>query len=334
MIKIHLEPRDLEQVRFGISPLAHLISGLRVMLYSSPRSVHAPWASSANAALEHLDLGNLRILIRATGYVPDFLLPPPTDGTPSFDTELQRLRSTSPEQIQLEVSRLLADSPTSSAESLTSFIKHPKDAVIRLADLLELCWSLILEPYWLQIRRLCEADIMPRATKLTLGDTASVLNELHPITRFFEGTLELHRPLSPGPGWLGPPEEVALAGRGLLLVPEVFAWPRISVSLDGYWQPSLYYSPRGAATLWGGPSLPPGTTLELVLGKQCAKVLLAVSTPRTTQDIARELKVTTGNVSHHLGRLRRAGLIDMRRESRLLFYSLNAKGETLLELLA
>jgi DNA-binding transcriptional ArsR family regulator len=226
----------------------------------------------------------------------------------------------------------MAGSPAPPAETLTCLMKHSRDGLEQLAEVLEQCWSLILEPHWSHIRALYETDIMPRASKLALGDTASLLNDLHPVTRFCEGTLELHRPSSPGPGWLGPPAEVTLAGRGLLLVPEVFAWPKVSVILDDYWQPSLYYSPRGVANLWGGQTVPPCKRLAFALGGQRAQVLLAVSRRSTTQDIAKELEVTTGNVSHHLARLRRAGLVEVRREGRLLFYSLSTKGEALLEL--
>jgi DNA-binding transcriptional ArsR family regulator len=326
LIRIHLEPKDIALIRFGISPLAELVTGLREALYSSRPSIHAPWVKESRAALEQLDLGLFKTLVRSAGYMPDFLTPPPTDGTPSFDTELQRLLSTSPEQIKLEVSQVMEDSQPS--ERLTAFTKQPQESVARLADFLEESWSLVLEPHWPRLRALHENDITPRANKLALGQTASVLADLHPVTHFCGGVLELRQPLVS----TSSPTDLRLSGRGLLLVPEIFSWPRVSILSGDYWQPSLYYSPRGVATVWGEPALPACKALELALGKQRAKVLLAVPKPKTTEDISRELNVTTGNVSHHLGRLKRAGLIDVRREGRLLFYNLSAKGEALLKL--
>ena len=182
---------------------------------------------------------------------------------------------------------------------------------------------------------------------MAVGDIAGVLDNLHPITCFRDGVLELRQPLSPGTGIarrhkpLSPepaqpdsPSDICLEGRGLLLVPEAFTWPRVSVILEQHLQPSLYYSPRGVANLWGKSTLTPSDALAFALGRQRPRVLMAVSDPSTTQEVARVLKVTSGNVSHHLGRLRKAGLIEVQRDERLMFYSLSAKGKALLELFA
>jgi hypothetical protein len=76
MIRIHVGAQDLGQVRFGFSPLAELVTGLRVALYSSAHSIHAPWVEERQAALGELDLELLKALVRPVGYMPDFLTPP------------------------------------------------------------------------------------------------------------------------------------------------------------------------------------------------------------------------------------------------------------------
>jgi DNA-binding transcriptional ArsR family regulator len=332
VVRIHLQNEDLGHIRFGISPLGELVSGLRMALTTKSHPLHAAWTENARASLRKLDLSSLQSLMRPTGYLPDFLTPPPTAGTPSFSAELEHLVNTPAEQIRLEVADVMAESPS---EILTDFIEKPREAVMRVADLLEQCWSLTLEPHWTRIRTLHEADIMPRATKLAMGDTAGVLDELHPITHFGNGVMELRRDVIPAPERLGAlASEFELAGRGLLLVPSAFVWPWVSVSmiLDDYWQPSLYYSPRGVANLWVEAPPPLNKMLALALGRQRAQVVLAVSSPKSTQEIAKRLKTTTANVSHHLGRLRGAGLVEVRREGRVMFYALSVRGKALLEL--
>jgi DNA-binding transcriptional ArsR family regulator len=331
VIKIHLAANDLGHVRFGISPLAELVASLRVVFTPQEHPLHASWVERAREALEKVDVSLVKSLIDTKGYMPDFLTQPPTDGTPSVSDELSRLQATPPEQVRLEVSRVMNET-TTSPESLTPFMKKPRETLDRVADTLERCWSLTLEPYWPQIRSLHETDIRPRARELAMGHTANVLDELHPATHFCGNVLELQDPIGLGAGRRSPPLDFTSKGRGLLLVPEIFAWPRISVILEDYWQPSLFYSPRGVANLWGEPTLSPCKRLSLALGQQRASVLLAVSRPRTTQDIARQLAVTSGNVSHHLGRLRGAGLVEARREGRIMFYALSPKGKALLEL--
>lgn len=331
MIKIHLGAEDLGQIRFGISPLAELVAGLRVAFTPEKHPLHASWAEHARDALENLDLSLVKSLIDTRGYMPDFLTPPPTDGMPCLSDELTRLQETLPEQARHEVSKVIAESSAPS-ESLNVFMNKPREALERVADTLERCWALTLESHWKRIRTLHEADIMPRASKLAMGHTANVLDELHPVTHFCGNVLELQGPIGFGAGRMSPSVDFTSMGRGLLLVPEIFAWPRVSVILEDYWQPSLYYSPRGVANLWGEPKVSPCKRLALALGQQRAVVLLAVSSPSTTQDVAKQLNVTTGNVSHHLGRLRKADLIEARREGRLLFYTLSSRGKALLEL--
>lgn len=331
MIKIHLGAKDLGQVRFGISPLAELVASLRVVFTPERHPLHASWVEGAREALETIDLSLVKSLIDTKGYMPDFLTQPPTDGTPSVSDELSRLQNTPPEQVRLEVLRVIKETATS-PELLTPFMQKPREALERVADTLERCWSLMLEPHWKRIRTLHEADIMPRARRLALGQTANVLDELHPATHFDGNVLELQGPIGLGAGRRNPPLDFTSMGRGLLLVPEIFTWPRVSVILEDYWQPSLFYSPRGVANLWGEPTLSPCERLTLALGQQRASVLLAVSSPSTTQAIASRLEVTPGNVSHHLGRLRKADLVEARREGRLLFYTLSSRGKALLEL--
>ncbi len=72
--------------------------------------------------------------------------------------------------------------------------------------------------------------------------------------------------------------------------------------------------------------------LTFSLGRQRVRILLAVARPSTSQVLARQLEVTSGGVSHHLVRLRKAGLVEVRHEGRLRFYSLSEKGKAVLAL--
>jgi hypothetical protein len=106
MTAIRLQPEDLERVRFGFSPLVELVTGLRLALSDAPHPLHTPWLHSASAALAGLDLETLRTLMPSRGYMPDFLTPPPVDGTPSFATELERLTATPLERVQADMRSL------------------------------------------------------------------------------------------------------------------------------------------------------------------------------------------------------------------------------------
>ncbi|MER3553300.1 MAG: hypothetical protein C4331_02825 [Meiothermus sp.] len=121
--------------------------------------------------------------------------------------------------------------------------------------------------------------------------------------------------------------EIPLLGRGLLLVPAVFIWPRVGLLLEDSSQPTLW-----VADLWGQSPAPLSDALEFAFGRGRAGVLLALSLPSTTLDLVQRLKVTPGDVSHPLGRLKKAGLVEVKRKGRLVFYRLSGRGRALLEL--
>jgi DNA-binding transcriptional ArsR family regulator len=121
---------------------------------------------------------------------------------------------------------------------------------------------------------------------------------------------------------------VELDGRGLLLLPAVFAWPRVWAMTDPPWQPTLVYAPRGVGLLWERPQRP-GDALADLLGRRRAQVLTELAVPQTTQELATRLQASAGGVSEHLGVLRRAGLIAGRREGRSVVYERTRTGDDL-----
>jgi len=66
-----------------------------------------------------------------------------------------------------------------------------------------------------------------------------------------------------------------------------------------------------------------------LLGRGRARVLLALGRPAATLDLARQLAVSPGGVSQHLGVLRRAGLVTGRRDGRRVVYERTGKGDRL-----
>jgi DNA-binding transcriptional ArsR family regulator len=124
---------------------------------------------------------------------------------------------------------------------------------------------------------------------------------------------------------------VRLSGRGLLLVPSVFAWPWVYAKLDPPWQPTLRYPPRGVGTLWSAaPERPANMALGAVLGRSRAALLGALDAPASTTDLARRTGLTPGAVSQHLTALRAAGLVSPHRTGRYVLYARTTAAEALL----
>ena len=122
------------------------------------------------------------------------------------------------------------------------------------------------------------------------------------------------------------------AGRGITLVPCVFAWPRVEVLVRPDYRPTLAYGPRGVTNLWSSASpAPNGTAIEAALGSGRASILKGLPpVPRTTTELAHQLHLSPATVSAHLLRLKAAELVEPHRSGKRVYYRLSCAGESLL----
>ena len=328
--RLLLSTLDLTRTRFAFSPLFETAMGFGVMHDPSRHAIHLPWICEAREATEHLDFETLKTLMRVprpTGYIPDFLTPPPTTPLPEFADELQALLTTNPEIVRREVSRTWEDQPELPA-SAQAFIDHPQAALEQLAGELQAFWALTLEHHWTKIRATLESDVLARARNLALGGATALFQDLNPLVQYQNGVLELDKSFCSVDDGV----DIDLAGRGLLLMPSAFVFPKFMTILDPPWQPVLAYTPRGVANLWSNEPPPANQALEILLGLGRSEVLLSLETPSSTLEIAKRLGLSSSNVSEHLGVLRQTGLVEPHRRGRSVYYSLSRTGCSLLGL--
>ncbi len=319
MIRIHVSADDLTQTRFALSPLWETVESYRAILDPGRHALHLPWISWAREEIGGWELGPLDALVRARGYMPDFLTPPPTTPFPEFLTEVELLRATPPERVREEVKRVAGeDTP-----ALRAYLKDPESSVERLAELLVLYHRRVLAPHWPRLHTLLEADVFKRARTLAFHGPEALFGGLHRSVGYRSGVVELYKDFE---------AEVRPGGRGVLLIPVAFAWPDVYVIIDAPWQPTLVYSPRGVARLWETGRPPTDEALTAALGAGRASVLKSLVVPSTTTELARSLAISPSAVSQQLARLRRAGLVEPHRRGRRVYYRLSLCGEQLLDL--
>jgi DNA-binding transcriptional ArsR family regulator len=329
VLTIRLSPEDLSRVRFAFSPLWETVASFRVLLDPGRHALHLPWVEQTRGKLGELDLAPLYALVRPDGYTPDFLAPPPTTPLPSFEDEMTHLSETPAATVVREVEYLKASGDGVGADRerlLGAYLADPTAYLGRLAESLLRYHELAVAPHWPRLRVLLEGDVLKRAQALAFGGPEALFDDLHPSVRYRDGLLEVEKPFQI--------EGVAPEGRGILLVPCAFAWPRLYAIIEAPWQPSLVYAPRGAAKLWVSSPSPVEDALAAALGLGRASVLEGLAIPRTTTELARQLGLSPGTTSEHLSRLRRAGLVEPHRSGRSVFYRLSREGEQLLELLS
>lgn len=305
MLKFDLVSDELARTRFACSALHETVASLRVLADPTAHPMHLPWLRDAVPRAAGLDLTLLRSLVPADGYIPDFVMPPPDSPLPEFAVELDRIAVTPASQVRAELAIVFPEGPPPIAAEL---VRDPLEMLRRLREQLAAYFAATLAHRWPAMRALLQADIAYRARRLADGGARALFADLHPAVRLKRGgRLELatryHAP-------------TALDGRGLLLMPSVFAWPSIYVVTDPPWQPTLIYPARGVATVWEPAPDPTSSALASVLGRTRAQLLSALDVPRTGQALAQVLNVTPGAVSQHVAALRSAGLLSTHRDGR------------------
>jgi DNA-binding transcriptional ArsR family regulator len=309
MVRYEFQLADLARLRFAISPMWELVISLRALRDPAAAAMHLPWVRAARERVRGLDLLPLLGLVPLTGYIPDFLTPPPDTPLASFEDELEAVRSTPAARVRKEVEMRIEEGLAPAVGE--PFLRRPRRAVERLADSLAAYWEVALEPYWPRVRALLEADLLYRSRRLTEGGPTALFADLDSAVHWRDDGLEVEI------AWT---TTVRLEGRGLLLVPTAFP-ARPAAITSPHWQPTVMYRARGVALLWESGQSAPSEALATVLGRGRAAVLLALDAPRTTGDVARRLEITPGGVSQHLSALRAAGLVSSNRHGRSVLYA-------------
>ncbi|GLF97359.1 ArsR/SmtB family transcription factor [Streptomyces yaizuensis] len=316
-VDIEFTAEDVARTRFAVSPLWEVVASVRVLKSGDDGGVHRQWAERVRPLLDaaRLDLAPLSRLIAVPAEcVPSFLVPPPTTPQPSLEVELATLRATPPELLRTRTPGVDA--------SMERLRADPAGELDRLTEVIAAYWEVAIAPFWPRMQALFEGDILNRAIHLAEGGARRLFDDFGPQITWDSGTLQVIRRSGLGVR--------RLDGRGLLLVPSAFAWPRIFSNLTSEdWQPTLRYPPRGIGTLWERGPQPCSDALAGVLGRTRARLLSELAHPASTTDLARRIELSAGGVSQHLTALRAAGLVSAHRTGRVVLYARTSVGESL-----
>ncbi|WP_026416298.1 ArsR/SmtB family transcription factor [Actinomadura oligospora] len=307
---------DLARLRFAFSPVSEAVASLRVLQDPGRQALHLPWIRAVRPRLEELDLRLLYALVPLGPYFVDFLTPPPASPLRDIEAELRSVAEADVREAAAEARRL----PGADTAVVREFLDDPAAGVARAAAELRLYWDTALDRYWPQIRGLFESEVLRRVRQLARDGAGAMFNDLHPNISWDEGRLRVRTR-----AWrrTGP-----LSGDGMILIPSVFHWPDTAVMAEPY-QPNLVYPVPGVGNLWSRGAVPTAPALDALIGRTRARVLVALSEPATTTNLARRLSMTPGAISQHLSVLRDGGLVTSRRTGREVFYERSQVGDTL-----
>ncbi len=300
---------DLARIRFAGSHLEELVNSLDVLTGLRAGAMHRSWITATSPRVRGIDMATLTALTCGSRFMADFLAPP-IDLVPcGFDVELEWVRAQPDEAIRSGIDEVRDGGPLPPV--LRPLYENPSAALGTLTDTLRAYWRAAIEPVWPRLSAVHQADIGYRMSHLVAGGFMRVFENLHPEVEFTGDRLLVHKSHH---------HAVRPAGDGLLLLPTVFAWPRLCVSYNPPYQPSLAYAPRGIGHVWASTEQGPAQPLGELLGRNRASLLAHLDLPLSTSQLASYLDMTAPAVSQHLAILRRCQLVTSRRDGRWVLH--------------
>lgn len=326
--RIHFGVADLARTRVADSPrpLLELSIAVRQLQERSHPMRLGAWRHRALAGL-HPRSRMVLDLIPNRGWSPTFL-GDPVAGTPW--ELLDRLRATSRARLRDELLETAGR-----AQSLPGWARLlPGDAELmrQLCDGVEYLHDRLLAPYWDRISSLAAADHAQRARQVLTGGVESLLASVNP-RRICWNAPVLEVTMASGLDG-----DLHLDGRGLLLVPSVFALDAPVIDPDAQPQPVLTYpvlphEPVHALVLFAPRAAASDAPLAGLLGRTRAAVLSAVAEHPgcSTKELAALIGIAKASASEHATTLRNAGLIATTRHRDGASHTATVLGVTLLD---
>lgn len=324
MIEFHFAIGDLATTSFAYSPLQEAVFSLRCW-HDPARFPHQrPWLRRLRPAFARQDTELLKALVTPGNWIADFLTPRPRRVRPAFAEELDRVRAT-PADAVADGFRQTCGKGGPLPPVVARGLAHPERLLDRVAAALDGYWHDCLAPdWWPRAQTVLEADLSHHSRVLAEQGSAALFKGLDPRLTWTGDILRLTPPT--GSRW--PEADVRIAGRGMVLIPTLFA-RGATTNIDPALPPVLHYPARGRATLSEEP--PPVTDQALIrlLGRPRARLLLLLTEPASTTELAHRLDVTPGAVSQHLAILYDAGLLTRTRSGRMVHYTRTRLGDDL-----
>ena len=328
MIEFRFDVGDLATTSFACSPLQETVFSLRCLHDPARYPHHRPWLRRNRPHLESLDHELLNARVAPWLWVPDFLTPRPERARPAFADELDQVRRTPLDIVESDFRATYRWIEEALPPVIVAGLAEPAAFLARVTDALDAYWHTCLAAdWWPRVQSILEADLAYRGRVLAEQGAGALLSGLDRRLTWTGSQLQLNsRDFNVQAPW--PESHVTIAGRGLVLLPTLFAQGAQPL-IDSTRPPDLIYPARGRGTLSEDPPPPTGQALVRLLGRPRARLLHLLAEPASTTELAHRLDVTPGAVSQHLAILYDAGLLSRTRNGRAVRYARTTLGDDL-----
>ncbi|MGW6909019.1 winged helix-turn-helix domain-containing protein [Streptomyces sp. NPDC054940] len=322
-VRIHFTDADLAHIRLAQAPdpMWEALLSMHMLQTDTGSAVFGGWRRRLRRELP-ADVRPLLRLAPPVGYSADFLTP--AAGTGGLDAGIGALLSTPRGRFRgdlLELSRAGRRLPPW-ARPLAD---GDKEAVAHLARSFRGYFATALAPWWGRVRARFDAERAVHKRYLTGGD----LTDLGGLLSTLHAGLVWRKPVLEVTG-VGADRDVHLDGRGLLVLPSYFCWRKPTLLKDPTLPCVVVYPMTHEAMLSGGAS---GLrSLNALLGRTRAGILATVAGHGvTTTELAQGMGISLATASHHVGILRKAGLVSTCKAGKAVLHSATPLGLALLD---
>lgn len=307
-------PADvLAGARFVTSPMADVVGALGMLTGTGPPADRAFVARYAEAfGLMLADEPGRAAVVEHSwrpGWMADFLgLPPRSAGSPSFEDELDQVRSLGDVTLRnhLRVATPSRIPPILDRPGLTD----------QVTGLLGWIWTHTVAADWPRRARVLRGDVLARVNTIATRGLRGVLKDLGRDREWKDGRLMINR--------YDLPSRTLPSGAELMLIPvhSSASW----VGHDDAGRYAIYYpvSGTGIHDAHGRRG-----SLTRLLGPNRAAILVHVDQPRSPTVLSHDMNLPVGAVGNHLRILLDAGLVTRRRSGAHVLYWRTATGHDL-----
>lgn len=287
------------------------------------RGAPEDWIRFVKNRVEGLDLSPLSIFNREDRTVPNFLLPIPPRAMSTLDDELKSLCATPSERIR---SDLRAEFGGDVPKEFQQYQVDPEAALAAFAAAVGTYWDAVFRPVWPRMRAVLDREVVVCGKVLATEGPVAALARVHPEFKVKDGSVCFD---SVVPGHVA----THVGRRSIALIP-VVAGPAVYLSsLDRPDEVVLSYAAPGSSAVWHSHAdAPTESALVRLLGETRARMSALLAEPMSTTMLAKHLGLAPATVSEHLSALAGQGIVDSTRVGRTVYYELNARGRSTMDL--
>lgn len=304
MIRIELPRTRGKDVTHGYSAFVECLLNLHVAF---DRNDH-PLAESRLRLLRRLDGGlrrrleSFRPLFEADP--PDVFLAWPLDGNETFEAGLARVSALPSELLLEQIGNAAGADPAAFTQELCATLAE--------------YWEATFAGDWVPIERRLAESVDEAARLLAERGLSEMLGKLSPSIRADDRVLAIESAEDA--------DVVASPERPVRFSPTLFVWRRVLVAADERWPTTVLYTAPASARFLRPDHAPQELVdmLSALADDTRLRVLKLVATrPRTAQELAPIVGMSTTGLSKILRKLADAGLLEGKREGYYVVYSLN-----------